>query len=235
MSAPNVTAPSPTLTSRSPITTAMASVEGVQTEVQHLLDKLSTLLPPATYQANADQLRRGWPGQDVLEAFTNMPAKFLNAAYNWQFVAMDGSLGVHNAPFAVGLLKASIGDLTGDANNDGLPDSWQISYFGSGFATNAAAAPNAINNTDGMPNWMMYALGLDPFSGSTAVQRRDLCQRQQHRQRRDQHHRHLHGGGNRLRHAGGNDLYHSGHHRPHRQLVRTSAPTSPAPAAPSAT
>jgi hypothetical protein len=76
-------------------------------------------------------------------------------------------LGIHNAPFAVGLLKASIGDLTGDANNDGIPDAWQIGYFGS--ATNAAAAPNAINNTNGIPNWMMYALGLDPHSGSTTI------------------------------------------------------------------
>ena len=62
---------------------------------------------------------------------TNWPPKFLKAAYNWQFVSNDGSMGVHNAPFAIGLLKASIADLTGDANNDGLPDAWQIQYFGS--------------------------------------------------------------------------------------------------------
>ena len=40
-------------------------------------------------------------------------------------------------------------------------------YFGS--ATNAAAAPDAVNNTNGIPNWVMYALGLDPHSGSTAI------------------------------------------------------------------
>ena len=62
--------------------------------------------------------------------YTNMPAKFLKAYYNWEFVYYDGSYGVHNAPFAVGLLKASIADLTGDANNDGLPDAWQTNYFG---------------------------------------------------------------------------------------------------------
>jgi hypothetical protein len=28
----------------------------------------------------------------------------LQAAYNWQFVSMDASLGVHNASFAIGLL-----------------------------------------------------------------------------------------------------------------------------------
>ena len=29
------------------------------------------------------------------------------------------------------------------------------------FATNPAAGPNAVNNSAGVPNWMMYALGLD--------------------------------------------------------------------------
>jgi hypothetical protein len=98
---------------------------------------------------------------------TNWPVRFLNAAWNWQFVEVEGSMGIHNAPYAVGVLKASIADLTGDSNNDGLPDAWQIGYFGS--TTNAAAAPGSINNTNGIPNWMMYALGLDPHSGSTAI------------------------------------------------------------------
>jgi len=142
--------------------------QGIQTQVQILLNKLSTLLPPKGYQANsanyvADGLVKSPSAQ------TNWPTQFLQAAYNWQFVYYDASLGVHNGPFAVGLLKASIGNLTGDANGDGLPDAWQISYFGANFATNPAAGPNAINNTNGIPNWMMYALGLDPHSGSTAV------------------------------------------------------------------
>jgi hypothetical protein len=147
-------------------------IEGVQTEVQHLLDKLSTLLPPGTYQANvanyvADGLVKS---ASVFRTVpTNWPTKFLNAVYNFEFVANDASLGIHNAPFAVGLLKASIGDLTGDANGDGIPDAWQIGYFGANFVTNAMAGPNAVNNTNGIPNWMMYALGLDPHSGSTAI------------------------------------------------------------------
>ena len=78
-------------------------------------------------------------------------------------------MGVHNGPFAVGLLKASIANLTGISTTGGLPDAWEIHYFGSNFATNPAAGPNAINNTNGIPNWMMYALGLNPFSGSTVV------------------------------------------------------------------
>jgi hypothetical protein len=141
-------------------------IEGVQTEVQHLLDKLSTLLPPAGYHVNPND----YVPDGLVKAInyrwgaTNMPLKYLQAAYNWQFVANDGSLGVHNAAYAVGLLKASIGDLTGDDNEDGLPDAWQIKYFGAGFATNALAGPNAVNNSANVPNWMMYALNLDPRS-----------------------------------------------------------------------
>ena len=142
-------------------------IEGVQTEVQHLLDKLSTLYPPSGYQANANNYVADGKVKTSLSTYTNMPAKFLNAAYNWQFVKNDGSFGVHNAAFAVGLLKASIGDLTGDNNEDGLPDSWQIAYFGPGFATNSAASPNAINNSAGVPNWMMCSLNLSPYGAFT--------------------------------------------------------------------
>jgi hypothetical protein len=129
------------------------------------------LLPPRSgYQANpsnyvADGLVKTSDNQMAI--YTNVPTQYLKAYYNWDIVFRDGSRGVHNAPFVVGLLKASIGDLTGDANNDGLPDSWQSHYFGT--ANNPAAAPGAINNTNGIPNWMMYALGLDPTSGSPTM------------------------------------------------------------------
>jgi hypothetical protein len=143
-------------------------IEGVQTEVQHLLDKLSTLLPNSTYQADANNyIADGLVKTPSSQ--TNWPVKFLEGSYNWQLVNADGSKGVHNAAYAVGLLKASIGDLTGDNNNDGLPDAWQTSYFGANFVTNPAAGINGINNTNGIPNWMMYALGLDPHSGSPVV------------------------------------------------------------------
>ena len=163
-------------------------VEGVQTEVHHLLDKLSTLLPPRYYYVNGSyNSASGAPtvyhanpndyaadgiiknSDSLMATFTNVPAKFLKAYYNFDIVLRDNSFGVHNAPFVVGLLKASIADLTGDANGDGLPDSWQIANFGADFANNPLAGPNAINNSAGTPNWMMYALGLSPFSSSTAV------------------------------------------------------------------
>jgi hypothetical protein len=141
-------------------------IEGVQTEVQHLLDKLSTMLPNGTYLADGNYVADGLIKSSV-SVKTNWPTRFLNAAYNWQFVNNDGSKGVHNAPFATGLLRASIADLTGDANSDGLPDAWQTQYFGS--ANNPSAAPNANPAGDGIPNWLKFSLGLDPTVAGTTM------------------------------------------------------------------
>jgi len=123
-------------------------VEGVQTEVQHLLDKLGMMLPPVGTAKSTINITTNWTRQQ------------LRAGYNYLFVQSDGSRGIHNLAYTVGLLKASIADLTGDANHDGLPDAWQIQYFGS--ITNANAAPDADPAGDGVPNWLKYSLGLDP-------------------------------------------------------------------------
>ena len=140
-------------------------IEGVQTEVQKLLNKLSTLLPSSTYVASGNYVADGLVKSPSVK--TNWPSKFLKAAYNFQFVNNDLSKGVHNAPYAVGLLRASIGDLTGDSNSDGLPDWWQIQYFGS--VTNASAAPNYAAAGDGVPNWLKFALGISPFTPGASV------------------------------------------------------------------
>ncbi|PWU08009.1 MAG: hypothetical protein C5B51_08530 [Terriglobia bacterium] len=76
-------------------------IDGVQTEVQHLLDKLALLLPPAGQS------------KDALTIDTTWTRAQLEAGYNWQFVKEDKSLGIHNTAYAVGLLKASIADLGG--------------------------------------------------------------------------------------------------------------------------
>lgn len=137
-------------------------IEGIQTEVQHLLDKLSTLLPNATYRADGNYVADGQVksiGRTTVK--TNWPTKFLNGAWNHMFVSVEGSHGIHNAPYAVGVLKASIADLTGDSNTDGLSDTWQVQYFGN--ANDPKAAPNATPAGDGVPNWLKCALGLDPM------------------------------------------------------------------------
>ncbi len=74
-------------------------IDGVQTEIQHLLDQLSALLPPDNKAKTALTIDATWSRAQ------------LEAAYNWQFVAEDKSKGVHNTAYAVGLLKASIKDL----------------------------------------------------------------------------------------------------------------------------
>jgi len=74
-------------------------IDGVQTEVQHLLDKLSTLLPPFGKPQTALTIDSTWTRTQ------------LEAGFNWNFVAEDGSKGVHNTAYAVGLLKQSISAL----------------------------------------------------------------------------------------------------------------------------
>jgi Doubled CXXCH motif (Paired_CXXCH_1) len=75
------------------------NIDGVQTEVQNLLDQLSAMLPPAGQPKTSLNIDSTWT-QPQLEA-----------AYNWLFVHNDGSLGVHNAAYAEGLLNASIANL----------------------------------------------------------------------------------------------------------------------------
>jgi hypothetical protein len=74
-------------------------IDGAQTEVQHLLNQLSVLLPPVGQAKTTLTIDSTWT-QPQLEA-----------AYNYLFVQKDGSLGVHNMAYTVGLLKASIADL----------------------------------------------------------------------------------------------------------------------------
>jgi len=78
-------------------------IDGVQTEVQSLLDQLSAMLPPVGKPKTALTIDATWTQPQ------------LKAAYNWLFVNNDGSKGVHNTAYAVGLLKASIADMKANA------------------------------------------------------------------------------------------------------------------------
>ena len=123
-------------------------IEGVQTEVKGLLDELGNLLPPAG------------PGVTTSASYTRQQ---LRAAYNWKFVYYDGSYGVHNLSYAVGLLKASIADLTDDADHDGLSDRWEIQNFGSITAYDGNADPDA----DGVKNSLELSAGTNPLLGDS--------------------------------------------------------------------
>lgn len=132
-------------------------IQGIQTEVQNLLNRLSRLLPNSTYRADGKYVADGLIKSP--SAKTNWPTKFLQAAWNWQFVNVEGSLGIHNAPYAVGVLKASIADLTDDSDNDGLSDKWEISQYGSITTYGANSDPD----NDGVSNALELAAGTNPL------------------------------------------------------------------------
>ena len=80
-------------------------IDGAQTEVQHLLNNLALLLPPVGTAKTSLSIDSTWT-QPQLEA-----------AYNWLFVNNDGSHGIHNMAYTVGLLKASIANLKSQSGN----------------------------------------------------------------------------------------------------------------------
>ena len=135
------------------------NIQGVQTEVQSLLTQLSRLLPNSTYKANSNDYVADGIAKTSISVKTNWPVKFLQAAWNWQFVNVEGSHGVHNASYAVGLLKASIADLTDDADNDGVSDKWEITNFGAITSYNGNADPDG----DGVKNSLEVSAGTNPL------------------------------------------------------------------------
>jgi sugar lactone lactonase YvrE len=48
--------------------------------------------------------------------------------------------------------------------NDGIPDSWRLQYFGSGFASDARALATADPDGDGANNFQEYLGGTDPLN-----------------------------------------------------------------------
>ena len=91
-------------------------VEGVQDEIQGLLNKLGTLLPPV-----------GIPDVVVNPSYTSDQLK---AAYNYFFVKNDGSFGIHNTNYAVQLLQRSytiLADVEPDENLERVPEVYSLS------------------------------------------------------------------------------------------------------------
>ncbi len=76
------------------------TVEGVQDEVQGLLDILAAELP------------KDDEGEVVFSAATTEAERA--AMWNYQLVAKDGTLGIHNTAYAVQVLQKTYQQLTGE-------------------------------------------------------------------------------------------------------------------------
>ena len=94
------------------------TAEGLQVEIQGLLDRLAKLLPPV-----------GTTDVDAIND-SSLTLVVAQAAYNYLFVEEDRSLGVHNPAFAYSLLAASIQQIDGTTGieliNNTMPDSYVL-------------------------------------------------------------------------------------------------------------
>lgn len=122
------------------------TIEGVQSEIQGLLNQIALLLPPVgsttiTYSAGFTPAQRA-------------------AYFNYQYVWEDKSLGVHNPKYASSILQASVADLNGgiDFDRDGLIDTWEMAKFGNLTSQNG----NGDADGDGLSNKMEMQVGTNP-------------------------------------------------------------------------
>lgn len=127
-------------------------IQGVQTEVKGLVSQLSALLPPL-----------GQPKLTVSAVSsaitTNYTAAQRKAVYNLLFVLEDGSYGIHNTAYAVGLLKASIADLGGNTGNTG-----SVTDVNSAIANYFATSTTYLTNPDALgAGW--FQLGITNLVG----------------------------------------------------------------------
>jgi hypothetical protein len=97
------------------------AARGVQTEVRGLIENLHAALEAA--DALDGLSRPGGPGT-LVEVATDLSLTtplLREAAYNYDFVVKDGSLGVHNTVYAVQLLQRTYEQVTGVAYTTAFP------------------------------------------------------------------------------------------------------------------
>jgi hypothetical protein len=97
------------------------TADGVQTEVSGLIENLYTALDAA--DTGGGLSRPGGPGTPI-EVATDLSlttAPLREAAFNYNFVVKDGSLGVHNTVYAVQLLQRTYGSVTGVGYTTAFP------------------------------------------------------------------------------------------------------------------
>ncbi|MBI3578480.1 MAG: T9SS type A sorting domain-containing protein [Ignavibacteriales bacterium] len=98
-------------------------IEAVTTEVQGLLDKLKATLP---LDATGEPVNMAKDSM-LVKNHPRYPA-ILPAIFNYYFVKNDWSKGIHNTKYAVGLLRASLGMVTGVPMEDlSVPKTFELS------------------------------------------------------------------------------------------------------------
>jgi len=95
---------------------------GVQTEVRGLLAILYSAL--TTADVNGGLSRPGGPGTKIIvdPDLTLTTPTLRQAAYNYNFVTVDGSYGIHNTNYTVRLLQKTYGEVTGVPFEVAFPD-----------------------------------------------------------------------------------------------------------------
>jgi len=131
------------------------AVEGVQTEVKGLITQLSMLLPPlGTVKMTVNEISSG--------VTTNYTLAQKKALYNLLFVVEDGSYGIHNTAYAVGLLKASIADL--NPGGGSTPIGNTVTEVNAAIAKYFASSTNIISNPVSLGKGA-FQLGIDNLIG----------------------------------------------------------------------
>jgi hypothetical protein len=88
-----------------------ARIDGVQTEVRRLMSNLASAIFAA--DTNGAVTQPDGPGTPMLVSAAPTTAALREAVYNYNFVAIDGSSGIHNTTYAVQVLQRTYGALTG--------------------------------------------------------------------------------------------------------------------------
>lgn len=88
------------------------TIEGTRHEVEGLLEKLDSLLPPRGPTTTIVKNNFDWTLPGLSPAEVARRKALTKAWYNYRFVEEDGSHGVHNAGYAISLLRRSIASIT---------------------------------------------------------------------------------------------------------------------------
>ncbi len=100
-------------------------IEGIVTEITGLLDRLKAVLPinPTT----GDVCNNMKADSAIVKTHPQWPA-IVPAIWNYYLVKNDFSNGIHNTKYAVAILRASLGTLTGvESANQDVPTSYALS------------------------------------------------------------------------------------------------------------